>query len=236
MATPIRLLIIDDDVELLDTLCIYFRCRGMDVRGITDGSQLGRAVEDVDIVICDINLPGDSGFALMARLRLTSRIGIIALTGRSQQEDRLLGLSIGADHWMTKPVSFGELELLIGNLHRRLQEAGQTAPAEPAQAQECWQFDTTPWMLTAPNGRSVQLTQAEYRFIDCLLASAGRPVSREQLLEGLGRPNLDGYRRNLDVTLSRLRRKVEDACGEKLPVQSARGTGYVFTGRCLSVS
>lgn len=230
MATPIRLLIIDDDVELLETLCIYFRCRGMDVRGITDGSQLGRAVEDVDIVICDINLPGDSGFALMARLCLTSRIGIIALTGRSQQEDRLLGLSIGADHWMTKPVSFGELELLIGNLHRRLQEAGQAvATAEPAQAQDCWQFDTTSWMLTASNGRSVQLTQAEYRFIDCLLASAGRPVTRDQLLEGLGRPNLD-------VTLSRLRRKVEDACGEKLPVQSARGTGYVFTGRCLSVS
>lgn len=229
-AAEVRVLVIEDDEDLRDTLCRYLTGIGILAYELpnADGLDAQLAQFPVDIVICDVNLPSENGFSVLARLRLATKVGVIMATARGLEEDRLLGLSLGADCYMTKPVNLRELEFVIRNLHRRL--AGGATQPEPA-SKECWTFEPAQWALIAPNGKSAQLTMAESRLIGCLIARAGKVVSREDMLAALGRPNLEAYSRNLDVTISRLRRRVEGLCEMKLPLNSARGTGYVFSGR-----
>lgn len=230
----IRVLVVEDDEDLRDTVCRYLMGAEMRVTGVADALAVEQhlAQHAVDVVVCDINLPGGSGFSIAARLRTMSNVGIVMLTARAQQEDRMLGLSLGVDHYLTKPVNLRELELLIRNLCRRVHDAAASErPSSEAQAGSAWVFNAALWTLTAPSGRVAQLSLAEYLFLNRLVVRPGEVVSREELLAALNRPSLEMYSRNLDVTVSRLRKKVEDACGEKLPVLSARGVGYVFTGR-----
>jgi len=233
----VRVLVIEDDDDLRDTLCRYLTGIGMEVRDLDSAEKLDQhlAQHPVDLLVCDVNLPGESGFSIVARLRQISRAGVIMLTGRGQDDDRMLGLSLGADHYLVKPVNLRELEFVIRNLHRRLCEAPAVEP-DASVAQGTWKFDSKVWTLTAPNGKLAQLTMSEYRLLHCLVTQAGEVATREQLLAAMDRPNLEIYSRNLDVTVSRLRKKVEDACGLKLPVSSARGIGYVFNGRSEMVA
>lgn len=228
----VRVLVIEDDEDLRDTLCRYLSGIGMTVHGLDSAEHLEEhlAQHSADLLICDVNLPGENGFSIVARLRQKTRAGIVMLTARGQEDDRMLGLSLGADHYLVKPVNLRELEFVVRNLHRRLSETPVAVEAEPV-AQGVWKFDSTVWSLTAPNGATAQLTMAEFRMLQCLVAHPGEVATREQLLAAMDRPNLEIYSRNLDVTVSRLRKKVEDACGQKLPVTSARGMGYVFNGR-----
>jgi two-component system OmpR family response regulator len=227
-ATVPRVLLIEDDDDLRDTVCRYLSGVGIVAHELAsaEGLEEQLARHPVDVVICDVNLPSENGFSIVARLRMTTKVGVIMATARGLEEDRLLGLSLGADCYLTKPVNLRELEFVIRNLHRRL--ADETPP-EPV-SQERWQLDTTQWLLIAPNGRSAKLTMAEVRLTGCLIGRAGDVVTREELLAALGRPNLEAYSRNLDVTVSRLRRRVEDATGMKLPLNAARGSGYIFSG------
>lgn len=228
-AGDLRVLVIEDDDDLRDTVCRYLAGVGIKVYSLPSAEGLDEQLErfPVDIAICDVNLPTESGFSILARLRLATRIGVVMTTARALEEDRLLGLSLGADCYLTKPVNLRELEFVVRNLHRRLVAAPAGAEATP---KERWSLDSRRWSLTAPNGKSVQLTMAEARLVDSLLAQAGVVISREDILAALGRPNLEAYSRNLDVTVSRLRRRVEKVCDMKLPLSSARGTGYVFGG------
>ncbi|HEY1076493.1 MAG TPA: response regulator transcription factor [Fontimonas sp.] len=231
-------LIIEDDDDLRDTLSLYLGDAGMDVVGIPDASELERELNrrHVDVIICDINLPGESGFSAAARARVASKAGIVMLTARAQHEDRMLGFTLGADHYMVKPVDLRELEIVIRNLHRRLvvDVAQQAAGDTPMPGR--WTFHASLWTLTTPNGRSVQLTLAERHIVACLMEHPGEAVKREELLAVLNRAQIEAYSRNLDVAVSRLRRKVDDLCDEKLPVMPARGVGYVFTGRAHIIS
>lgn len=226
----IRVLIIEDNRDLRESLCRYLTALGMTVHGLPDGRGLDArlAGHAVDLVICDVNLPGENGFSLIARLRLTSKAGVIMLTARRTDEDRLLGLSLGVDCYMVKPVNMRELEFVIRNLYRRISEGPLPRP-EPGE--ERWGYDRALWILTAPNGNQVKLTMAEARIVDCLLSQEGEAVQREALLQAMGRPNIETYVRNIDVSISRLRRKIEAQCGARLPVCSARGMGYAFNGR-----
>lgn len=230
-AVDICVLVIEDDDDLRDTLCRYLRAIGITVHGLPSAEGLDDhlARHPSDVIVCDVNLPGENGFSIVARLRLATKAGVVMLTARGLEEDRMLGLSLGADCYLVKPVNLRELELVIRNLHRRLTDSPLAQPE--AVSQEHWVFDSARWTLTAPNGKAAQLSMAESRFVECLVARAGSVVTREELLVALGRPNLEAYSRNLDVTISRLRRKIETLCEMKLPVTSARGMGYAFNGR-----
>lgn len=221
-------MVIEDDDDLRDTEVRYLSGVGMTVYELPSAEKLTEQLArfPVDIVVCDVNLPTENGFSILARLRTTTKVGVIMATARALEEDRMLGLSLGADCYLTKPVNLRELEFVIRNLHRRLSDA-----APPPASKECWIFDPSRWTLTAPNGKSAQLTTAESRLLACVIARAGNIVTREEILAALGRPNIEAYSRNLDVTISRLRRRIEGICEAKLPLSSARGTGYVFNGR-----
>ncbi len=227
----VRVLIVEDDADLRDSLNGLLTRSGFTVKDIGDA----RGLEDVlaafrpDVVLLDINLPGPDGFEAAAHLKRHPGLGLIMLTGRVGREDRLQGLTLGADHYVTKPVDPQELLLLIGNLARRL--AGKTeAAAAPHPLPARWVFLTANWTLVAPNATAVSLSVAEHYLLNRLTEQAGQPVARRDLIADARRPSEDTLGRGLDLIVFRLRRKVLVETGVALPVSSARGIGYVFTG------
>lgn len=125
------------------------------------------------------------------------------------------------DELLTQPINLQSIEPLVRDLHDRL-------VAQRSGAADLWTYDAARWKLMAPNGRAVQLSLAESQLVRCLFQTQGEVASREDLLTALNRPHLEAYSRNLDVTVSRLRKKVESQCRLRLPLTSARGRGYVF--------
>ncbi|WPG41450.1 response regulator transcription factor [Variovorax sp. EBFNA2] len=239
MSAPARVLVIEDDDDLRDTVLRYLRGVGMFASGLESAEALDAELQrqDFDAVVCDINLPGEDGFSVLARLRARSAMRIVMLTARGMANDRLHGLGLGADYYLVKPVNLRELEMVLHNLLQRSQETrGQIAsdPAaieagEPA-AQAPWRYCVTTWFLLSPASQGVQLSSAEARLLQCLIEQPREVVDRATLLAAMGRPGLEAYERNLDVTVSRLRRKAEQATGEKLPIVAVRGEGYSFQG------
>lgn len=222
----IRVLIIEDEADLRDTLCRYLEAVGMSVTGAGSAANLNAQMDQISphVLVLDINLPGESGFSVAARLRAKSNLGIVLMTARSPKEDRLLGLSIGADHYLVKPVEPEVLELVIRNLHRRL-------AAEAAPPTDTWTFNANLWSLVAPTGRSINVSKAEFELLAALMNAPGSPISREQIRKLLNSSDQNPMGRNVDTVIYRLRRRVFLECGKPLPIQAVRGVGYVFAGK-----
>lgn len=234
-AIKTRVLIVEDEDDLRDTLCRYFAHVGLDVVGFGDVESVPADLVGFDVIVCDINLPGESGFSLAARLHQTTMIGIILLTARGDVEDRVMGLSLGADDYLVKPVDLRELELRIRTLAKRVRTGehlqAATLPTHHAAVagSSAWGFCLKTWRLLPPGAtEGVSLTAAEYHLLGKLTEQAGEPVPRDALLEAVGNAPLPDYGRNLDVAVSRLRRKIRKACGLQVPISSVRGVGYVF--------
>jgi DNA-binding response OmpR family regulator len=195
------------------------RAFGTRIVGAADGEALDRILdsEGADIVLLDIGLPGENGFAIAERLRHERpQVGIIMLTARDQLEDRIKGLDDGADLYFAKPVDLRELAAAIGSLYRRL--------AGPP----CWRLDSGSSRLFTPAGAAVDLTDLELRFLAPLLARPGEVVDREDLCRSLDqRPDLYAMRR-MDTLVSRLRAKVLRLGEATLPVKARHGRGYAF--------
>lgn len=226
----IRVLLVEDDNDLSETLARFLTRMGIDVTTADSIESLNlQEPVNVDIILLDVNLPGESGMIAASRFRQQSNVGIIMLTARSAVEDRIMALSIGADSYMVKPVDPRELEAAIRSLHRRLNApplvAAQTVDIDP----NIWVFDVSKWSLCPPNAQPMVLSAMEYHFISLLVQNAGEAVSRERILSSLGKYSGEAEARSMDTLLSRLRRKVEIASPETpLPIRSVRGIGYVF--------
>ncbi len=229
----VHVLIVEDDADLRDSLQNLLVEAGFTVHAIGDARDLETVfgVFPADVVLLDINLPDLDGFEAALMLKEHEGVGIIMLTGRVHREDRLQGLSLGADHYVTKPADPQELVLMIRNLGRRL--SGPATRASERSGSDRWVFHTARWALIAPGGTSVALSAAEHHLLDRLTEQAGRPVARRALVVDARRPSEDTLGRGLDLIVFRLRRKVQTETGEALPVASARGVGYVFTGAVL---
>jgi DNA-binding response OmpR family regulator len=232
MSLP-SVLIVEDEPDLRGTMCAFLAASGFDVRGVDDGWQLDRALAErpANILVLDVNLPGEDGFSIASRMRRYRKVGIIMLTARGQSEDRITGLEVGADNYLTKPVVLRELVAAITGLWRRL-EPGPPPPTLPLPA---WSFDPDNWQLVAANGTAVTLTTAEFCMVSLLTATAGTAVSAKDLLQALGKDPGKNNRRSLDSVLNRLRRKVEKETGEELPIKAIRHVGYIFASRVRNV-
>ncbi len=225
MSLP-SVVVVEDEVDLRGSICAFLAGEGFDVRGVDDGTGLDRAWagRQADILVLDVNLPGEDGFAIAARMRQQSGVGIIMLTARTQAGDRIAGLESGADNYLIKPVVLRELAAAVKGLARRLGPPAAAADETPA----VWSFDPIDWSLTAPNGVRVALTTAEFYLVNTLAAAPGLSVSSDDLMLALGKAAVETNRRSLDSVLSRLRRKIEDLTGLNLPVKAVRSVGYVF--------
>jgi DNA-binding response OmpR family regulator len=232
-----RIAVVEDETNLQADLVEYLTACGHHVWGCIDGVALDSLLdqERVDIVILDINLPGEGGFSIAGRLRAQSEIGIVMLTARGLGVDRVVGLEVGADVYMVKPVELRELEAQVRSLSRRLHATpGTTAEGTAAAAAPAgdpgteWIFDQLTWTLIAPNGRSVKLTGNERVFMSLLVHRPGEPVSRDDIFNALGKRGWNPADRSVDSMVRRLRAKGAEMFGQPLPIESVHGIGYAF--------
>lgn len=201
----IRGLLIEDDDDLREALCGVLAAFGIEARGLD--SEHGAE-------------------ELLAHRRLGSDAGLVLFMTRGAATEVAAGVPLQTDRYVIRTINLVALQQVLARLrHTLVPSAAQCAmPAVSG----LWAYDAALWKLVAPNGHSAQLSAAESQVIRCLFARKGSVVSRDDLLTALNRPHLEAYSRNLDVTVSRLRKKVEVRCRQKLPLKSARGRGYLF--------
>lgn len=226
-----HILVVDDEAELRDAVCEYLSLRGFRVSEAADGKGMDAILADktVDLVLLDLNLPGEDGIALTRRLKADKRIGIIIVTAYSESEDRVLGLETGADDYVVKPFNFRELVARINSVLRRLLGPGETGRgAEPVVKVGEWLFDRTEETLKKPDGTQRDLSAGDLDLLTVLVENPGRTMSRDELLDKLSHREWEPFDRSIDVRVTRLRRKIEADPARPRLIKTVRGVGYVF--------
>jgi DNA-binding response OmpR family regulator len=223
-----RLLMIDDDEKLVSLVREYLEPHGFEVAAVHDGHGGVEAVltGDPALVILDLMLPGIDGLELCRRLRQSSRVPILMLTARGDETDRVVGLEMGADDYLSKPFNARELLARIRAILRRSDGEPIAEAAAPLYAGPVI-VDPGARRVTV-RGREVDLTTAEFDVLHALAANAGRVLSRDQLLERVHGPNWAAYDRSVDVHVSRIRQKIEDDPRRPALLKTVRGVGYQF--------
>ena len=223
-----RIAVVEDELHLRTDLVEFLGECGHHAFGCNGAVELTQLLttQTIDIFILDINLPGDNGFTIANRLRqsLNNSIGIIILSARSKSLDRVVGLEVGADAYLTKPVELREVEAQVRAIERRL----GPAPV-PALSQSFWIYTPVTWMLAAPDGTSIKLTASERTFFSLLAHRPGEPVSRDTILSALGKKRWDPSDRSVDALVHRLNTKAEKHFGQRLPISAVHGLGYAFS-------
>jgi len=225
-----RVLLVDDDRELCQMLGEYLSAEHFEVKSVHDGSDALAELEiaDYDILILDVMLPTLSGFDVLRKLGAAHDTPILMLTARGDDVDRIVGLELGADDYLSKPFNPRELVARVRAILRR-------ASNRPARAGALDEIVVGPIVLHAGMhqvrvaDRPVALTGAEFRVLEILMRSAGQVISRDSMTEqALGR-KLVPYDRSIDTHISNLRRKLELEAGKNPEIKNVRGSGYTLT-------
>jgi two-component system, OmpR family, response regulator len=225
-----HVLVVDDDAAVRQLVSEYLGQNDFRVSEAAGGAQLMGAfrAQVVDLVLLDLRLPGEDGMQLLRALRAESQLPVIILTGRAEEADRIMGLELGADDYLTKPFSPRELLARIRTVLRRT-HAGQEAHGAPvcrAYRIPGWELNLRTRRLRGSDGREVALSNGEFNLLAALLSSANRVVSREQLIEMSRRYDNEVYDRAIDVQILRLRRKIEANPAQPQIIVTERGAGY----------
>jgi two-component system, OmpR family, response regulator CpxR len=222
-ATYGRILVIDDDLELCALMKEFFAQHGLELDAEHDGLRgLARALEGRhQLVILDVMLPGLDGFDILRQLRRRSRVPVIMLTARTALEDRIVGLDEGADDYLPKPFGPGELLARLRAVLRRTGEADATRPA--AFEVNGIRLDPATRQVWA-GGQPIEVTAIEFTILERLARSAGRVVSRDELIALLHQREASPFDRSVDVHVHHLRRKL----GDRPVIKTIRGEGYLF--------
>jgi two-component system response regulator CpxR len=220
----VRILLIDDDAELCTLLVEFLTREGFSVECEHEGTRgLDRALHGgFELVILDVMLPGLDGFEILRRLRPQSRVPVLMLTARGEDLDRITGLEMGADDYLAKPFNPRELVARMRAILRRLERPpSKEGPLEVNGVR----IDPGTREASA-NGRNVELTTFEFDILELLMRSAGKVVSRDDLMEHLYNRKATAFDRSVDMHVSHLRRKLET--GHPL-IKTIRGVGYQFS-------
>ena len=227
--------IVEDEAILREEMAFQLTHHGFLVKTFESAPSFYRflATQPNTIALLDIGLPGDeNGLDICSYLRQTNpHMGIVFLTARGLREDRLIGLSKGADAYLTKPVDLAELVLVLKRLGERFTPTGlnngapgvMTTPKAAA-----WRLNESNAMLTAPNARTVALTITELQVIRPLMTRPNHNCTHEELALSLGLPSEDWDKHRIEVIMSRLRAKIDKETGLPLPVRAVRSIGYRF--------
>src|SRR5882757_6887238 len=230
-----HVLAVDDDPIVRGAIIDYLGQHEFRVTAVADGSgmQTVLAHEVVDLVVLDLKLATEDGMALARRLRDESAIPIIMLTGRSEEADRVMGLELGADDYLTKPFSPRELLARIRAVLRRRRPEVQQGRPEGIRAYrfDGWELNLNTRRLKAPGGQVVRLSNGEFSLLVVLPGAANRTLTRDQLLDMSRLHGDDVYNRSVNTQILRLRRKLESDPGTPRYICTERGAGYVFNAR-----
>ena len=228
-----RIVVVDDDLRLRDLLKRYLTEQGFAADTVPDGQALDRTMarSRYDLVVLDVMLPGEDGFAICRRLRGNhNEIPIIMLTAKGDDVDRIVGLEMGADDYLSKPFNPRELVARINAVLRR--QAPLPMPGAPAEDNEFVEFGT--FMLNlgtrtlTKDGAPMPLTTGEFSLLKVLVSHPRTPLSRDKLMElGRGREH-ESFDRSIDVQVSRLRKLLGEDSANPRYIQTVWGFGYVF--------
>lgn len=224
-----RIGLIEDNIEYRDNLAFFLRREGFDVVFESDGHaiDLTLAQHPCDLILLDLGLPYEDGLAIAQRLRAQQpALGIVMLTARGSLDERLSGMRDGADAYLVKPVDFRELMAVLKSLLRRL-DIGAESADKPAKTPPVWRLRPAQLQLVPPDGSPIKLTGREAKLLGHMVRSYPRAVARQALVNSSDAVLTPLDFRHLEVALSRLRKKIQDATGQGL-ILASRSEGYLF--------
>lgn len=232
MIEKAHILVVEDELTSRLTLAGYFEKEGYRISTAENGQQMRAAFEkgDVDLIMLDIRLPDEDGLTLLRDVRRASDIGVIMVTSKSDDVDRIVALEMGADDYVIKPFNPRELLARTKNLLRRLNAA---KPAKPESRQlqfEGWTLDLDQRSLTNLDEQDVRLTRGEFELLAALVSNKGRVLTRDSLLDHLNHRDWDPTDRTVDVLVGRVRKKIEPDPKDPVFIITVHGIGYLFTG------
>ncbi|RZI77899.1 MAG: response regulator [Variovorax sp.] len=238
MANQPHILVVDDDAAIRELMTTYLSENEFRVSTARSGAEMTRQLADnvIDLVVLDLRLNGEDGMQLARGLRESGGIPVIILSGKLDEADRVMGLEMAADDYVTKPFSNREMLARIRAVLRRCQaRAESAAPAAAVQRRayrfDGWELNLLARRLTAPGGRRVDLSNGEFNLLQALCEAPQRVLSRDRLLELSRLHGAEVYDRSIDVQILRLRRKIEGDPSSPQFIQTERGAGYLFNAR-----
>ena len=235
MTAPQHLAVLDDEADITQLLANYLQSQGFRVSQLHSGRSLMdlMAADPPALVLLDLGLPGEDGFSIARQLREHWHCGLVIVTGRGDSVDKVVGLEVGADDYVTKPFDLRELLARIKAVLRRTAPADMQAVAAAAPPRSKlrfagWELDTAARRLTGAQGQDVTLTSGEFDLLCAFAQHPGRVLSRDFLLEQTRGREAAPFDRTIDVQIGRLRRKLEADAENPQIIKSVRGAGYIF--------
>ena len=228
-----HILICDDEEDVREMVGEYLVRRGFMVSTAHDAEAMRQVLgeKSIDALVLDINMPGEDGLSALRSLRADNNLPVIMLTATAEVVDRILGLEMGADDYLGKPVDLRELEARLKTVLRR--QSVPPAEAEDGKAEgkvlfgDCT-LDLEAALLFAPDGSEIPITAMEFSLLKVFANNRGRVLNRDQLLDQAHDRDWDPFDRSIDIRISRLRRKIEPNAKKPEVIRTVRGIGYIF--------
>jgi DNA-binding response OmpR family regulator len=233
MPALLHLLVVDDDLGVLDLLRRYFLGHGFTVSTATNGAEMRGVLAHtaIDLVLLDLGLPGEDGFELTRQLRKHWNGALIIITGRGESVDRVVGLELGADDYVTKPFDLRELLARVRSVLRRSAAPSGAVATTTTLRFADFHLDPSSRTLKDARGVVIALTTGEYDLLHVLVSHPNRVLSRDDLMGHIHGRNAGPFDRAIDVQVARLRRKIESDPANPELIKSVRGAGYLFSAR-----
>jgi len=229
-----QILIVEDEDVTRFNLRKLFEAEGYKVFEAIDGEAMTSMLDqhDINLVIMDINLPGKNGLLLGRELASNKNLGLIFLTGRDSDIDKILGLEIGADDYLTKPFNPRELTIRARNILSRIgQNHSESESTQAVVTFNEWTLNGNSREMTSPSGDIVPIPRGEYRALRLLIKNEGNIVSRQELIKEMTGRDLRSNDRTVDVTIRRLRKHFESNADTPELINTIHGEGYRFVGK-----
>ncbi|PIE37959.1 MAG: DNA-binding response regulator [Gammaproteobacteria bacterium] len=228
------ILIVEDELASLNLLASYLEAENYMVYKARDGVQAEQILADkvIDVVLLDIRLPGKDGLSLTREIRSQSQVGIILVSQKKDDIDKIVGLEMGADDYITKPYNPRELLVRVKNLLIRLNAASVLETEQSKSSTEAvfgdWVLQLGRRTLVSGSGDSISLTEGEFKLLSTLMKNAGNVLNRDQIMNRMERRDWFPTDRTIDVLIARLRKKLGDDRLNPRYIDTARGAGYLF--------
>jgi len=230
-----RILVVDDDPRICRLVARYLSQEGYQVRMACSGEEMRRSIqaEEPDLILLDLMLPDEDGFSLARELRAKPHIAIVILTAKAATVDKVAGLELGADDYITKPFDERELLARVRSVLRRTSPKATKAPAASGSLARFagWTLDLKGYELIAPWGEQVHLTTHEFQLLSAFVERSDRVLTREAILELISGRDWSPFDRSVDVLVGKLRKKLQDDPDDPRLIKTVRGAGYKLTAK-----
>ena len=234
-----RIIVVDDEEHIREMVADYLNGQGFSAHAASGGAALDVLLADFrpDLILLDVNMPDEDGLSVARRLRAGDDMPIIMVTAADDVVDRIVGLEVGADDYVTKPFDLRELKARIRAVLRRgATHAVASPPSMPEEAEipaavafGRMTVDRAGRRLLRPDGTEEAVTSMEFELIEAFLDNPYRVLSRDRLLDLAHRRNDDPFDRSIDIRVTRLRKKIEEDPGKPQTIKTVRGAGYIYS-------